>query len=387
MNRPVSTFSVDESMAHQLLAADDKILFYGSANAYGEFSNFHIARIVIDGLTYQTTEHYFQAMKFFGSDSDYFKTVRQAQGPKKAKSLGASRQHPIRADWDSARDDVMYRAVHAKFSQHPELRAILVGTGKAYIAEHTARDRYWGDGGDGTGRNQLGKTLMRVRAELMQEEEPHSNPQVSIKTSSSPVASVHTTVLLEEPSDARIIMKEGNVLDATEQFIVHQCNCESTYAKGLAQHLFDRFPFADVYRKRKSTKAVDTPGTIQTFMPRPGERGVINLFGQIRPGPPKGSADDRKAREKYFTEALSLVKEIPGLRSLAFPYSIGCGLAGGDWDRYMAILEGFAAEVAPVRVAVYRYEDAPVPVKRTSSQASEDSDQMRAMKQGTIPRL
>ena len=47
------------------------------------------------------------------------------------------------------------------------------------------------------------------------------------------VASVHTTVLLEEPSDARIIMKDGNVLDATEQFIVHQCNCESTYAKGF----------------------------------------------------------------------------------------------------------------------------------------------------------
>lgn len=32
--------------------------------------------------------------------------------------------------------------------------------------QHTPRDRYWGDGGDGTGRNQLGKTLMRVREEI-----------------------------------------------------------------------------------------------------------------------------------------------------------------------------------------------------------------------------
>ncbi len=32
--------------------------------------------------------------------------------------------------------------------------------------QHTANDRYWGDGGDGSGRNQLGLTLMRVRDEL-----------------------------------------------------------------------------------------------------------------------------------------------------------------------------------------------------------------------------
>jgi N-glycosidase YbiA len=60
----------------------------------------------------------------------------------------------------------MLEALRAKFTQHAALRDILVGTGDAAIVEHTTRDRYWGDGGDGTGTNMLGRLLMRVRDEL-----------------------------------------------------------------------------------------------------------------------------------------------------------------------------------------------------------------------------
>ena len=34
------------------------------------------------------------------------------------------------------------------------------------IVEHTENDGYWGDGGDGSGKNMLGQILMRVREEL-----------------------------------------------------------------------------------------------------------------------------------------------------------------------------------------------------------------------------
>lgn len=62
----------------------------------------------------------------------------------------------------------MYDACLAKFSQHPDLKQLLLDSGDAIIIEHTKNDNYWGDGGDGTGRNQLGKTLMRVRDTLRQ---------------------------------------------------------------------------------------------------------------------------------------------------------------------------------------------------------------------------
>ena len=51
-------------------------------------------------------------------------------------------------------------------SAHDDLRAILLGTGDVRIVEHTTNDSYWGDGGDGSGRNRLGEILMQVREEL-----------------------------------------------------------------------------------------------------------------------------------------------------------------------------------------------------------------------------
>ncbi len=57
----------------------------------------------------------------------------------------------------------MRRALQAKFTQHPELQQERLQTGDATLIEHTKNDSYWGDGGDGSGRNMLGKLLMKVR--------------------------------------------------------------------------------------------------------------------------------------------------------------------------------------------------------------------------------
>ena len=62
--------------------------------------------------------------------------------------------------------DVMLAALRAKYTQHADLRALLLGTGNATLVEHRARDAYWGDGPDGNGANMLGQLLMRVREEL-----------------------------------------------------------------------------------------------------------------------------------------------------------------------------------------------------------------------------
>ena len=70
------------------------------------------------------------------------------------------------ADWEVVKEDVMRVAVRAKFTQHAALAEMLVATGDAEIVEHTPNDSYWGDGGDGSGKNRLGRILMEVRAEL-----------------------------------------------------------------------------------------------------------------------------------------------------------------------------------------------------------------------------
>jgi len=83
-----------------------------------------------------------------------------------AAKMGRSRSRPLRSDWESVKDDIMKAALIAKFSQHTNLRNLLLSTGSSYIVERTKNDRYWGDGGDGSGQNKLGLFLMEVRSML-----------------------------------------------------------------------------------------------------------------------------------------------------------------------------------------------------------------------------
>jgi hypothetical protein len=140
------------------------IEFYAVGDAYGEFSNFSRHAVHIRGKRWPTSEHYFQAQKFAGTPLE--EQVRQAKKPAIAAEMGRDRKKPLRRDWEAVKEQVMLTALRAKFSQHEELRALLLGTGEARLVEHTDRDSYWGDGGDGSGKNRLGALLMQVRAEL-----------------------------------------------------------------------------------------------------------------------------------------------------------------------------------------------------------------------------
>src|SRR5262245_55405732 len=140
------------------------IHFYRTGDDYGCFSNFAPYPIKLKGKGWPTSEHYFQAQKFAGTEHE--EAIRQAKSPMIAARMGRDRSKPLRADWEAVKDDLMREAVRAKFAQHADLREILLATGDAVIVEHTDNDAYWGDGGDGSGKNMLGKILMEVRAEL-----------------------------------------------------------------------------------------------------------------------------------------------------------------------------------------------------------------------------
>lgn len=141
------------------------ILFYETDKPYGCFSNFSRHPIVIEGATWPTSEHYFQAAKF--TDRKDVDEVRSAPTPFLAARLGRERQRSFRNDWDIVRDTIMRAALHAKFTQHDDLFAILLSTHDATLVEHTRNDRYWADGGDGSGLNMLGKLLGELRLSLV----------------------------------------------------------------------------------------------------------------------------------------------------------------------------------------------------------------------------
>ena len=153
----------------------DPILFYSKKPEYREFSNFYVEPFKAedtDGTEklWASIEHYFQAQKF-PEDPAYREKIRTAPTPEKAKLLGSNKAKKIDPQWDTKRDDVMRKALYAKFSQNEQLRNLLLSTGNRDLIEDNQADSYWGRGADGLGKNRLGILLMELRSNLRKEDE------------------------------------------------------------------------------------------------------------------------------------------------------------------------------------------------------------------------
>ncbi len=132
------------------------------------------------------------------------------------------------------------------------------------------------------------------------------------------------------------------------QIIAQQCNCVSSKTKGLSRDILIKFPYADFYTRTKDSK----PGTIKLVgSPKKGNRLVLAMFGQRNPGKPV-EGDSFEQREKWFLSCLGKVSKITGLKSIAFPFKIGCGLAGGKWKNYRTMIDNWAESQPQVKVLV-----------------------------------
>lgn len=140
------------------------IKFYRLKDPHGYMGNFYKARHFIYGKWWNTTEASYQAQKT-NVESEVL-AIQQAEKPMQARNLG--QKVSLRENWDMIKDRIMYDCVLAKFLQHSDLRKQLMETGDEELVEDTksTNDMYWGCGTDGTGRNELGKILMRIRQEL-----------------------------------------------------------------------------------------------------------------------------------------------------------------------------------------------------------------------------
>jgi ribA/ribD-fused uncharacterized protein len=140
------------------------IYFYKSNEEYGCFSNFSHHGFLIDGKWWMTSEHYFQAKKFEGTE--YEEKIRLLDNPMKAADMGRDHTLPLRKDWENVKDDIMKKAVIEKFTQNQDIKKILIQTGEQDIVEKTTTDYYWGCGANGSGKNMLGLILMETREKL-----------------------------------------------------------------------------------------------------------------------------------------------------------------------------------------------------------------------------
>lgn len=159
----------------------------------------------------------------------------------------------------------------------------------------------------------------------------------------------------------------GDLLEAQEELILQQNCCVACKAHGLSQTIAIRFPYADPYAKRRRhlgrnfaiPEDQGVPGTISVYKctGRPTFVSMFSQYGMGRPYSYNNSnhmfQDGANDRLRWFKECLSCVAKLQPA-SVAMPFQIGCGLAGGNWVLYERAISEWADCNPNIRVVLYR---------------------------------
>lgn len=113
--------------------------------------------------------------------------IAQSASPEEAAQLGRSvarsMPHLVCPQWLERKLDVMLEALRVKFNNYEGPRQMLLDTQNyddIEVVELSPHDYFWGHGADGSGENQLGKLLIKLRAEIS-DPQPTLEPDVVIK--------------------------------------------------------------------------------------------------------------------------------------------------------------------------------------------------------------
>jgi ribA/ribD-fused uncharacterized protein len=165
-------------------AVNKEIRFYrANEKPYGAFSNLYRSVIRLEDREFPTAEHAYQAGK------PVKEKVREWILNAPSPALVAMAAHglytwDIVPNWSRIKVDRMRQVLRAKFTQHEELRALLLSTGNARLVEAGRTDnpvnREWGEV-NGKGGNRLGVLLMELRTELRTQQLTLAKPRGDAK--------------------------------------------------------------------------------------------------------------------------------------------------------------------------------------------------------------
>ena len=152
--------------------------------------------------------------------------------------------------------------------------------------------------------------------------------------------------------DNIIKIVDGDILKAKEDIICHQVNCMGAMGSGIAKQIRNKYP--EVYKKYSSycDKHEDSSQMlgITQFIKCHDGKVIANMFGQLHYGTHKQQTDYIALRKcfEYLWMRIEETKE-----SVAIPFNIGCGLAGGSWETVYKIIEEVFGNYD---VTLYRWE-------------------------------
>ena len=139
----------------------------------------------------------------------------------------------------------------------------------------------------------------------------------------------------------------GDIFNSDADIICHQVNCQGVFGRGIAGQIKTMFPEVEktyriITKQWQEQAGGITSGLLGRVSAQPVELNgrwflIANLYGQDNYGK-NGIYTDYRALLQAVTEIRDFVDVRGKLEKVAFPYGIGCGNAGGDWNKVEEII-------------------------------------------------
>ena len=154
------------------------VCFHKPSEENGYLSNWYHSRFSVNGIVFSSMEQYMMYCKASCFHDDSIATqILATADVAEIKALGRLVKNYNENHWNGVRQIAVYEGLCAKFSQNEDLKAQLLSTGDAVLAECAVNDHIWGiglsmhnpdrfDRSKWKGQNLLGYTLMMVRQKL-----------------------------------------------------------------------------------------------------------------------------------------------------------------------------------------------------------------------------
>lgn len=145
-----------------------------------------------------------------------------------------------------------------------------------------------------------------------------------------------------------LIDKTGDILNANENIICHQCNTKGIFGGGLAYQIKMKYPNCElsaINHVRTLRNKCDVVGTYNIYNIN-GNQEIVNCFTQL-----ESYDTDYGAIKNVFGDILEYCKTFN--KTIAVPYKYGSGIANGNWDIIRNMFEKLSDEY-DVDINVYR---------------------------------
>ena len=151
----------------------------------------------------------------------------------------------------------------------------------------------------------------------------------------------------------------GDLVTGDFPVFCHQVNCRGKMGSGVAGQIREKYP--EVFQSYDKCVKTSMMGTLlgsNDYCETHDGRVCVNMFAQMNYG------YDGKKYTSYdgFWECLNGLKYYLNnmkdkYKTVAFPYKIGCGLGGANWDIIEKMIDEFSNSVSQEVIIVRREND------------------------------